>query len=267
MDRSGWYAVLACTGVVLAASAGAQAASVVVRPEAMQSWSFDVLATGGAGELVRGPAVPPLGEGSARLFTGTDGSKYALLETAAFDGVPLAAVNILSFCTFVRSWNGRQAPILTLQLDYDGDRFIDDELHFEPFYQRPTTGSPALPDQGGVALNTWQTWDALAGGWWAAGLTGGATPGPGVKPLSAILAVEPDAVILDRFNGGGVQFSHGWVDREAVFDSFVDAFAVGTVERSAVYDFEPTIPEPTTLVSVVLASSIVGCYARRRLRH
>lgn len=266
MDRSRWHAGVACTAVVLAASVGAQANSVVVRPEAMRGWTFDVLATGGAGELVRGPAVPPLGEGSARLFTGTDGSKYALLETAVFDGVPLAAITTVSFNTFVRSWNGMQAPILTLQLDYNGDRLIDDELHFEPFYQRPTTGSPALPDQGDVLLNTWQTWDALAGGWWAAGLTGGATPGAGVKPLSAILAVEPNAVIFDRFNGGGVQFSHGWIDREAVFDSFIDAFVVGTAERTVVYDFEPAVPEPTTAASVVLALCAVSRYGHRRLR-
>jgi len=75
--------------------------------------------------------------------------------------------------------------VLNVDLNGDGVFHImeDDLLFFEPVYQTPAHGNPALPDQGPTLLNAWQQWDALAGGWWSLQDIAGADPGVGVKSL------------------------------------------------------------------------------------
>jgi hypothetical protein len=132
-----------------------------------------------------------------------------------------------------------------LNVDYDGDGLQDDLLFFEPVYQG-VTFFPSNP-QGPLALNTWQTWDALNGGWWSLNGTAGATPGTGVKPLSDIIGAEPDATIVNFGTLGGVRIVAGF--GAGAWDNFignVDAFVIGVSSCNTTFDFEPEIGPPAT---------------------
>src|SRR3954462_7817823 len=109
----------------------------------------------------------------------------------------------MKYCTYVLKNNVQQAPFLSFEIDSDNDGTLDDRLFFEPPYQTPTSGNPSLPNQGDVTLNTWQCWDALAGGWGANSGAAGLNPGTSVQPLSAYLAVHPNATLRNKPSGDG----------------------------------------------------------------
>ena len=148
----------ALTWIGLSPTAG-KADTVIVTASNPSGWSFDnrdsngvIIAT--TGSYVSGPATPPLGTGSANLTTGngtTGGDSGSELRNSGYAGTALDSISALSYSTYATSWNGQQLPYLMLYLS-NGDR-----LTFEPTYS---------PAQGAVALNTWQTWNALAGGWY-----------------------------------------------------------------------------------------------------
>jgi len=106
----------------------------------------------------------------------------------------------------------------------------------------PSDPQPSLAD------STWQTWDALNGGWWSVEGTAGAGPGTNVKPLSAIIAAEPDATIVNTATGqGGFRVATGY--GTGAWDNFVgnaDAVTIGVSGNSTTYDFELTPPPPPT---------------------
>ena len=216
-------------------------ATTIVRPGATGDWQFEVGSPDGIGAFEPGPPTPPLGVGSARLATGTDGSTASQIRNSAYDGVRLADFTQLRYSTYVASWNGQQAPYLILSVDNDGDTVVDEYLFFEPPYQTPASGDPSLPDQGDVVLATWQSWDALAGGWWGAfGVAGTGTPGTGVLPLSDYLTEWPDAVVRNSDTGqGGLRLVAGWASPEDVFDASVDDVVIGVSGSTVVFDFEP----------------------------
>lgn len=257
--------LLLFVSMLFAAVVGAQAATVVVTPSNMNGWAFLNTSPDGIGELASGPAVPPLGTGSARLSTGTHGDERVELRNTAYAGTRLSCLTSLGFSTYATSNNGQQLPYLFVNVDTDGNGTIDDILAFEPPYQTPTSGNPALPNQGSEALDTWQTWDALNGGWWSVYGLAGANPGTGVKPLSDYLALFPDATIANSSTGlGGVRLIFGWASPGDVFDGYVDAFRIGVGCTETVYDFEAEsapVPEP---VSVVLGLMGLGSIAGAR---
>jgi hypothetical protein len=113
----------------------------------------------------------------------------------------------------------------------------DDIIFFEAPYQTPATGNPSLPDQGPTALNTWQTWDARRGGWWA---NSGSPfdPGTGVKSFDAYVAAHPGAKIANTA-AGGVRLTFGFASASDVFDGNVDRFKIGVGSNLTRYDFEP----------------------------
>jgi hypothetical protein len=175
----------------------------------------------------------------------------------------------------VTSWNGAQAPYLGLDISFDHGATIGDKLFFEPVYQTPSSGNPLLPNQGSPVLNQWQTWNALVGGWWSDNSYGNATPGTGVKSLTAILAAYTLAgdtsvtISNDPSNGlGGVRLTSGFASAGDVFNTNVDNFTIGTGAKSTTYDFEPALatPEPSTLASAFSgALALLGfAWVRRR---
>jgi hypothetical protein len=254
----------------------AAAATVTVTSGNMGDWAFDNRDAGGTvganptagGGMVTGPATPPLGTGSARLFTGTgitggDGAEE--LRNTGYDGVLLSSITSLSYSTYVTSWNGQQAPYLTLEIAPSAGAPADSNLRlfFEPAYQTPTSGNASLPDQGPVSLNTWQSWNALTGGWWSN--AGGGTPGTGVISLADYIALHPDAVLANTADGlGAVQLRVGFASAGNQFDGNVDALKIGVSGSDTTYDFEAApVPEPPA--AALLAAGLLGLpWLRRR---
>jgi len=115
-------------GLVLPLSAATSASAstpLVVRPSSMGSWTAQTNdATGtavpfgtcanGTVSFVPGPAMPPLGVGSAELTTGNGtpgGDCDAQLRNSANDGVQLSNLTALSYYTYVKKNNGRLSSV------------------------------------------------------------------------------------------------------------------------------------------------------------
>jgi hypothetical protein len=224
---------------------------ITVTASGQAGWQANVTAAGGAVNFVFGPAVPPIGDGSAQLFTGTQGDEGAELRQTGFNGTLLNQVVDLRYWTYDVTNNGGQWPFIILNIDFNGDGTIDDLIFFEPLYQNGAF-VPSLPNQGQPVLNTWQRWNALAGGWWSLNSIGGATPGTGVKPLSTYIAAVMGAggnprIVNSPTGLGGVRVLHGFASPGDVFNGFVDAFSIGTLatQRTVTYNFDPfTAPIP-----------------------
>lgn len=242
------------------------APATVVSPGNMNNWAFDVRDSGGnlnnnptaGGQFVTGPFTVPIGSGSARLFTGNGtvgGDGGAELRNDSYAGVLLSSLTALSYDTYATQWNGQQLPYIVLEVDWDGDLTPDDRLFFEPAYQTPSSGNPLLPNQGSEMLNTWQHWDALAGGWWANSNI--VTPGTGVDSLAYYTSIQPNARIVNTLSGlGGVQLRVGFASAGDQFNGYVDNFTIGT-GSSTTYDFENIAPT-TVYVNPAWAGTNLG---------
>jgi hypothetical protein len=198
--------VFSVAAMMWVAGSLAQATVVVVTPSSMDGWAFLTTDENGAqlassytgADFVAGPATPPLGTGSVNLFAHAPHGDYsAQVRNSNYGGVKLADLTALSYSSYANAWNGQQVPYIELNVSQNNDGNYDDILFFEPAYQTPASGNPSLPNQGDPILGTWQTWDALDGGWWSNSGDGGLNPGMNVKPLSAYLAVHPNAAIID----------------------------------------------------------------------
>lgn len=253
----------------------AKAATVVVSPANMNGWNFETTdnngdnapGNGNTAQFVTGPATPPLGTGSAELATAPNqGDTSSQIRNILYGGVRLDALTALSYSTYVTANNGQQFPYIELNIATTGSGAPDDILFFEPPYQTPSTGNPGLPDQGPTTLNTWQTWDALRGGWWDN--NGVLNPGTGVGSISTYLATYPNATIENAVSGlGGVRLTMGFASPSDNFNGYVDNFTIGTANGTTTYDFEPApVPEPSTYMMLVLGAAISGAFMRLRQR-
>jgi hypothetical protein len=211
-------------------------ATTVVTPEFSAGWHTQTSGTTQSVTFENGPASPPLGAGSVELSVGADGNGAAQIRNSLYAGVKLSNITELSYAAYVdQDGSGGQAPYVLLNVDYDNNGTIDDFLFFEPVYQ-DATFFPQNPQQS-IALDTWQTWDALDGGWWSAFGTAGAGPGVDVKSLDDIIAAEPDATIV----GSGVRLVAGF--GAGAWDNFVgnvDAVSIGVSGATTTYNFELT---------------------------
>ena len=274
MDRSNLLRMalsIACFTLLCVLAVDQSQAAVTVSPGNMGDWAFqttvgDPIPTADAiANFVEGPDSPPLGSGSAHFNTGTNGSQSAAIRSSAYDGFGLSGLTALSYDTYATSWNGQQVPFLSINIDSDNNGFADDLLFFEPAYQTPATGNDELPDQGSPLLNGWQSWNAFTGGWWAN--SGYFTPGTGVGSLADYILAFPSAVI--RNDGvGAVRLGAGFGSDSDVFDSYVDAFTIGTGEIGTTFDFEAAadVPEPASLIVWSLLGLTItgGGWWRRR---
>ena len=239
-------ALLAFVVTVLAA-----AQLIVVTPASLDGWQLQTDSTATV-SFVSGPATPPLGVGSAQLSVGSDGDSGAQLRNIDYAGVQLSDLTALTYSTYVSQdvtfpTTGDQTAYIILNVDRDGNGTIDDLLFFEPEYQHGYT--TAVPDQGDNVLNTWQTWNALTGGWYGIDPFGNPTfagPGSNVQPLSNYVSSNPSAVIRNSGSGkGGVRLVAGF--GAGSWDNFVgnvDNFTIGVSGNNTTYDFEPQIGPP-----------------------
>jgi uncharacterized repeat protein (TIGR01451 family) len=187
-----------------------------------------------------GPGSPPLGAGSALITVGSDGDSFNSFRYTGANGVALTSLTELGYSTYVQvDGSGGQAAYLLLNIDYNGDDQLEDQLFFEPVYQNGTYGGDPVPNQGNVATGTWQTWDALAGGWWSANDGFG---GPPLHTLAGYATLHPTARIINTNTGqGGLRVAAGCGG--AAWANFVgnfDAVRVGVSGTTNQFDFETT---------------------------
>jgi len=208
----------------------------------MVGWAFFQEQPSGTGDLVAGPASPPLGTGSAH-FT-VDATGRMLLLTNAYAGVRLDQITSLQYSTYqdpASSASSFLATSLQLDIDYDltdSNTAWQGRLVFEPYYTQA------------VVKGVWQTWDTISpalelttGNWWASG-----APGSSVCPIgnpctwNEVKAAFPNAGI--RASVGNVQFKAGgpWPG----FDGNVDAFTIGVNGFDTTWDFELNPPPAGT---------------------
>ena len=214
-----------------------QAATVVtVSPLNMNGWTFDNDDfVGGAGAFVSGPDTPPLGSGSARMILEGD-ARYRLI-TLDYAGTRLADITKLEYSTYRSSADPSNSLAIALQFDIDydpNDAFTgwQGRLVYEP------SRSPAS-----VPQNTWQTWNPLAGNWWASGAPGNSVcPQNNPCTWAEVLAQWPDAQLWPEV--GVLQFRAG--GPAPGFDGSVDAFTIGVNGEETTYDFEGGTPCTTT---------------------
>lgn len=259
------FSTLSLVGAVSAFAAlglaptASSAATVDVTPSSMGNWSFDNRDVGGniganptaSGSMVTGPGSPPLGTGSANLATGNgtiggDGAQE--LRNTGYVGLALTSISALSYSTYATAWNGQQLPYLVLYTS-NGNR-----LWFEPAYS---------PAQGAVALNTWQTWNTLTGGWYEDNGVGG----QGVDKVvswGTILAANLGASIVNQSgNGlGGVRISSGFASANDQFNTNVDNFTL----NDTTFNFDPAAsatPLPSTWLMLLSGFAGLGFFAFR----
>jgi CSLREA domain-containing protein len=219
--------------------------TLVVYPPNQNGWVIDTSGTATA-TFVHGPATPPLGVGSGQLSVGSDGESAAQFRQTNFNGTPLSDLTALSYSTYTSNDTtpqpvGDQTVYIIINTDRDGNGTLDTLLFFEPEYQHGYTN--AVPDQGDNVLNTWQTWNARGGGWYAIDPANGdpvfAGPGSNVEPLNNFITAFP-AALIHNASSGSVRLVAGF--GAGSWDNFVgnvDNVNIGVNSTNTTYDFEP----------------------------
>ncbi|MBS1793306.1 MAG: right-handed parallel beta-helix repeat-containing protein [Acidobacteria bacterium] len=234
-----------------------QDAPVQVQAANPNGWTFDVSGATAAGAFSVPPAGQPLGRGSYRSTIGANGDDFTRAHNGNFSGTRLDQLTSLSYSTYVTAHSDSQAHYLSLKLDLDGDNIVDDVIYFEPVYQSATY-FPSNP-QAALAVGTWQTWNALAGGWWSTNGIAGANPGDQVKSIAQYLAAQPNARIMNDATGGLRVIAGGGAPDWNNFDGSFDNLKIGVLGNETTFDFDP--PTITTVVDDDGMASATDCNA------
>ena len=235
----------------------------VVTHDNQDSWKVQVSPTGEVtfdDERTCDPsAPPPLPPGALHLVvmptTGTEPFTFARLRATRYHRTYLRDLTRLDYWACDEENNRQQWPFIALEIDWDGNNTIDEELVFEPTYQNPLDGGlcGAGSNQAKPMLQEWQFWDALRNDagkfmacWWSMN-DPLFPPGDVIRSLSEYIAAHPNAAIVNLDgNHGGVQIIHGFAEN-VTFDGWVDAFTIGkdingsngqTQNSTITYDFQ-----------------------------
>jgi len=204
--------------------------TVVVSPGNMNGWGFLAEAANGTGSLVNGPATPPYGNGSARFLIDSTGSEYFAMGST---GILLSNFTKLMYSTYRSTGASALAVSLQLNIDEDitdGNNAWKGRLVFEPYYDNA------------VATGAWETWDALAGRWWASGAPiNGICPQGAPCSIATILSTYPNAGVHPTLGAIGFKAGSAWAGG---FDGNVDGLIVGVGGMETTYDFELDTPVP-----------------------
>ncbi len=200
---------------------------VEVSPSNMNGWAFQVQSPDGLGTFVTGPDTAPLGTGSVRLFTGTNGQAATAVHKS-FNGVVISQITNLDYSAFKQD-GSVNAPKIEMDVTTE---FGGDLLTFAP--ENQTSQS--------VISGQWQSWDTERGKWVSSAVFGF----NGTLAEYAALYAS-DVTIMDRGDGtGGLRLQVGSAGQADVFDGNVDNFTINGIT----YDFEPdtvttATPTPT----------------------
>jgi hypothetical protein len=213
-------------GAASAAPKAPTSGTVVVTPANLAGWRWmEEDSAAGGGMLVTGPAVPPLGTGSARLAV--DSTGRFILSNLAYAGTRLADITNLSYSSYSEGTSTILAPSLQFDIDYDltdANTAWQGRLAYEPYQD----GSVITP-------GTWQTWSPMTGKWWASG-----APGNGSCPQASPCTWSQ---VLSAFPNAGLRAGNGWLHfRVGVwsggFTGYVDNFTFGVPGNVTTYNFE-----------------------------
>ncbi|MEO8287324.1 MAG: right-handed parallel beta-helix repeat-containing protein [Chloroflexota bacterium] len=208
--------------------AGDQATSgtIVVTPANTAGWRWmEEDSSAGGGMLVTGPAVPPVGTGSAKLAV--DATGRFIISNLAYAGTRLADITNLAYSSYSEGTSTILAPSLNFDIDYnltDGNTAWQGRLVYEPYQD----GSVITP-------GAWQTWSPMTGKWWASGAPGNVTC-PQSSPCTW-------SQVLTAFPNAGLNAGNGWLHFRAgvwppSYTGYVDGFTFGVSGNNTTYDFE-----------------------------
>jgi hypothetical protein len=209
----------------------ARAADVVVNSLSLASWFGGNEGPGGSTgtvSFVPGPDPAPLNGGSAELAV--DGTGRASFGTGLYKGTLLATISQLQFKAYVSSFGNPESPSLQFDVDYNA-------TDANTAYQGRLVFIPPTP-----TLDTWASFDALAGTWWATAMPGQGVCSQGTPcTWGQVLAAFPNASIRnDSIQGGNVLFRLGGpITGGAVVN--VDAFTITAGASTTTWDFEPGV--------------------------
>jgi hypothetical protein len=210
------------------------AATMVVHPLDPQGWGFVQETPTGSGQFVNGPAVPPMGTGSAELTVDSTGG--VILANPAYGGMALSQISTLEYSTYRVSGGDALAPALQFNVDtnqFDANVAWQGRLVYEPYHTQA------------VLTGAWQTWDTLddaagtgTGNWWFTGAPGN-TVCPQANPCTwtEVLTAFPNAGVHAVFGAVLFKAGGGW---STGFIGNVDAFIL----NEDVYDFELDVVVP-----------------------
>ena len=211
----------------------------VVSKDNMDGWKIQTSSGATTFELDQcDPSETPLPTGALHLVVvpGVGPLTYARLRSTRYHRTYLRDLTRLDYYACGVKNNGQQWPFIVLEIDWNGDNVIDDEIVFEPTYQNLIDGGACgtLSNQGPPLYNNWQFWDALrkaAGSyracWWSVE-DPAFPPGDVIRSLSDYITAHPNAAIVNLDgNHGGVQIMQGFASASDSFDGWVDALTVG----------------------------------------
>lgn len=241
------------TGYALAAPGDKTATPYqVVTHDNQKDWKIDVFEGAVTFEPAQGcDKASAIGDGAVHLVV-APGDGWARVRNGDYNNTPLASLTALNYWTCDVNNNGQQWPFLLLDVDWNGDHQVDDNLFFEPSYQNADEGGAcgAVSNQAKPMLGVWQQWDALRGDsgatsqacWWSAN-DPTFMPGDVIRSLSQYIAQHPNATIVNiSGNKGGVQIVHGFASPSDNFDGYADSLNIADMNPNSgvTYDFEPS---------------------------
>lgn len=221
--------VAALAALTLLAVPASASTTAVVHPGDMQGWSFfpEAPFTTQTGEMVNGPATPPLGTGSAQLAVADGGG---MVLGVAHGALRFDAVEGLGYSTYRQTGGDAHAVALQFNVDYDLTDENDEwqgRLVYEPYHDNT------------VLTGEWQSWDPLTGsGWWSTQSGHTTCTQANSCALADVLLQQPDAGIHATLGAVLLKAGSNWPG----FVGNVDALTI----NDTTYDFELDAPDPQT---------------------
>jgi hypothetical protein len=212
---------------------------VIVSDANLNGWEKDPrgLATV---KFVTPPSTPPLGISSLQLST--PDKSFGRVKDSTHSGTLLSDLTELSYSTYIQQRDSTVDELyIVLLVDTDGDRKAEHNLVFDPRYQTGNFIVGLFPDQGSTKVGTWQTWNALRGGWFIGpNVANDPDHGGWFFSLATFVNKYPNATIMnDAAKGGGsIRFSVGAPVFSNNFIGYGDNFKIGVKGVTTTYDFE-----------------------------